>query len=334
MHVRRRPQLSYQYLVNGGGGNTLILDQIAFAVSGIRDYSFGPAGHLEEVAAGANVLDFGADAEGRLSGVNRTAASETAASIYDGRSFLRGAQKTAGGSSSVEPLYESAGIAHALRRRPSPSDPEELVVFLYLAGRPVSQLKIDGAGTEIWTYLITDHLGTPLLVTADAGAVVWESGFEPFGRDFQEGTPAGAIESGVFLRLPGQWEDTSWQDASSGARIYYNVHRWYATQVAAYTRPDPLPFAAALEAYRYSAQRPTALIDPLGLQGTQAFPTNDSFHNACCGEAHRRNLFAATGSQDTGGIVVCCSGSKVPCVLEHTAPPGMKAAGRLASSFR
>jgi hypothetical protein len=194
---------TYQYLVNGGGGNTPILDQIALAVGGIRDYGFGPVGHLEEVAAGANVLDFSADAEGRLSDVNRTAASEAAAFIYDGRSFLRGAQETAGGSSSVEPLYESAGIAHALRRRPSPSDPEELVVFFYLAGRPVSQLKIDGSGPEIWTYLISDHLGTPLLATDDAGAAVWKGGFEPFGRDFQEGTPAGAIESGVFLRLPG-----------------------------------------------------------------------------------------------------------------------------------
>ena len=80
---------TYQYLVNGAGGNTPILDLINLAVTGTRDYTWGPAGHLEEVAAGANVLDFGADAEGRLSGVDRTAASEAAGFSYDGRSFLQ-----------------------------------------------------------------------------------------------------------------------------------------------------------------------------------------------------------------------------------------------------
>ena len=32
----------------------------------------------------------------------------------------------------------------------------------------------------------------------------WEGGFEPFGRDWLEGRPDGAQESGVFLRFPGQ----------------------------------------------------------------------------------------------------------------------------------
>ena len=123
----------------------------------------------------------------------RTAASEAAAFAYDGRSYLRTAAETAGGSSSVEPLYDSAGVVHALRRRPSPTDPEELVVLFYLAGRPVAQLTIDGAATETWVYLTTDHLGTPLLATNDAGAVTWEGGFEPFGRDYQQGTLTGAL---------------------------------------------------------------------------------------------------------------------------------------------
>lgn len=160
---------TYQYLTNGSGGNTPILDQVALGVGGTRGYTWGAAGHLEEVAAGANVLDFGADAEGRLSGVDRTAA-EAAGFAYDGRSFLRSAQETAGGTSSVEPLYDSAGLIHALRRRPAPADPEELVVFVYLAGRPVAQLAIDGLGEETWTYLSTDHLGTRPLSGSRTGS--------------------------------------------------------------------------------------------------------------------------------------------------------------------
>jgi RHS repeat-associated protein len=140
------------------------------------------------------------------------------------------------------------------------------VVFLYLAGRPVAQLAIDGTVAETWTYLTTDHLGTPLLATDDAGAMVWEGGFEPFGRDYQQGTPAGALESGVFLRLPGQWEDTSWQDASSGAGIYYNVHRWYQPEIGRYTRPDPLGLVGDEDnPYTYAKGGPLSRIDPLGL---------------------------------------------------------------------
>jgi RHS repeat-associated protein len=269
---------TYQYVVNAGSGNTPILDLINLGVGGTRDYTWGAAGHLEEVAAGANVLDFGADAEGRLSGVNRAAASETAGFAYDGRSFLRSAQETAGGTSSVDPLYDSAGLVHALRRRSSPIDPEELVVFFYLAGRPVAQVAIDGTGTETWTYLSTDHLGTPLLATNDAGAVVWEGGFEPFGRDYQQGTPNGALETGVSLRLPGQWEDSSWQDATSGAGVYYNVHRWYQPGTGSYTRPDPLGVvnqaafsptsgqAPVRQPYGYAEMNPVIRFDSLGLK--------------------------------------------------------------------
>jgi RHS repeat-associated protein len=263
----------YQYLLNGAGGNTPILDLVNLGVGATRDYTWGAAGHLEEVAAGANVIDFASDGEGRLSLVSRPAATETAAFSYDGRSFLQASEETAGGTSSVDPLYDSAGLLHALRRQSSPADPVEQVTVFYLAGRPVAQLAIDGTGAETWTYLSTDHLGTPLLATDDAGALTWEGGFEPFGRDYQQGTPAAALDVGLFLRLPGQWEDTSWKNATSGAAIYYNVHRWYQPGTGRYARPDPLgvePIATGLEGnpnlYAYAASNPVLLIDPKGLE--------------------------------------------------------------------
>ncbi|HSL81487.1 MAG TPA: hypothetical protein VLF66_01845, partial [Thermoanaerobaculia bacterium] len=171
-------------------------------------------------------------------------------------------------------VYDSEGLLHALRRKAAPADPEELVVIAYLAGRPVAQLAIDGAGAETWSYLTTDHLGTPLLATDDAGAVTWEGGFLPFGGDYRAGTPAGALESGVYLRLPGQWEDGTWSNATSGAAVTYNLMRWLEVGAGRYTRTDPF-LAGPVDldfleeghqpVFAYVGNRPIVLIDPLGL---------------------------------------------------------------------
>ncbi len=106
---------------------------------------------------------------------------------------------------------------------------------LYFAGRPVATL---AAG--VLTYLTTDHLGTPVFATDAAGAEVWQGGFEPFGRDWQAGSAGGASENGVFLRLPGQWVDPSWEDATLGVGLSFNVNRWYEPQTGRYSQPDPL----------------------------------------------------------------------------------------------
>jgi len=193
---------TYQYAPNAATGNTPVLDQITLGVGGTRDYTWGAAGHLEDVGTMANPVDFTWDAAGRLASADRTAAGQTAAFTYDGRSYLRRSEQTAGGTASVAPVYDSSGLLHVLERRASPSDPIERTYHLYLAARPVAQLTIDTTGTEIWTYLTTDHLGTPLLATDVTGAVVWEGGFEPFGTAWQAGTGNGASDNGIALASP------------------------------------------------------------------------------------------------------------------------------------
>jgi len=95
---------------------------------------------------------------------------------------------------------------------------------------------------------------------------------------------AGALDNGIYLRLPGQWDDGTWADATSGAGVYYNVHRWYMMGVGIYSRPDPLQsdptFAGVVNqgaagrqvlatlgshAFSYAASQPLVQIDPLGL---------------------------------------------------------------------
>ncbi len=171
-------------------------------------------------------------------------------------------------TSTVTATYSSAGILYALERDAAPTARH---VF-YFGGRPVALRDLTGT-TETWRWVTTDHLGTPIATTGTTGALQWSGGFESFGRDF---TTPSAQGSGVFLRLPGQWLDEAWEEASLGAEVYYNVHRWYEHGTGRYARVDPL----GLDAFRrfkfsglspnrlfaYADNDPIGRLDPLGLK--------------------------------------------------------------------
>ncbi len=250
---------SYSYAANAAGsGNTAVLQQIQLGAGGTRDYTSGSAGHLELIAEGADQVDLGNNDEGRLSDLSRLAATTTFQ--YDGRGFLRGAEEAAAGTFTV-PTYSSEGLLHSLNKTMDGGASTFSRHVFYFAGRPVATLE----EPSIYTFLSTDHLGTPILATALDGRELWSGGFEPFGEDWQSGTSLGARENDVFLRFPGQWDDETWQGYSLGAEVYYNVYRWYQGGLGRYNRPDPAGIAGGINPLLYSASRPLSLIDPTGL---------------------------------------------------------------------
>jgi len=275
---------TYTYVTNGGGGNTATLTQISLGVGGTRDYQFGPAGHLEQVTAGANEVVFDSDDEGRLDGLSRPVAGEAVDVLYDGRSFMQSTVEPATGAV-TEPTYSSEGLLHALRRQESPTDPEERLIYLYFAGRPVAQLELDGSGSQSLLYLITDQLGTPTVALDETGGEVWDSGFEPFGRDSEKATPDGALAKQVFLRFPGQWEDGRWTVVSLGAAAFYNVHRWYQPGVGRYTKSDPIGLLAGINPQIYTRSNPLTTFDPQGLAPKPA-PRGWTRTRACTAEEY------------------------------------------------
>ncbi len=327
---------AYAYTLNPGAGSTPLLESVTLGGGGgTWTYEYGDAGHLTGVTAGANEIALGVADDGRMTMANRTG-GETALFTYDGRSFLaeatndvpeRGPVLEAGGifadgfeagdvcawSSSVGwngprcpsgpetslavPHYTSDGALHFLDRGPAPSQ-----VVLYLAGRPVALLALDVQPT--WLYLTTDHVGTPVLATDAAGNTTWSGGLEPFGRDWRAGTSGGASENGVFLRFPGQWVDPSWEDATLGAGLYYNVHRWYEGGTGRYTRPDPLGLGGGWNLFLYAGASPTSYIDPLGLTSYEGFdPDDEAVLKQGVQEAKQR-------------LGECCAGADSPRLLD------------------
>ena len=257
---------TYDYEANAATtpGNLARLDQIQLGVGGIRDYTFGTAGHLEQVAAGANVVNFTSDSEGRLAGLERL--GNTATMRYDGRSFLTRVDE-GGTGNFVEPTYSSEGTLFSLFGSDDGGATSNRRHVLYFTGRPVAILEMPTSGAETCNFLSTDHLGTPFVASDDFGVEVWSGGFEPFGRDWLEGTPEGAQENGVFLRFPGQWVDEAWAGSSLGAEVAYNVHRWYESGSGRYNRIDPAGIRPQdLNLTLYTRSNPIRYSDRFGLE--------------------------------------------------------------------
>jgi RHS repeat-associated protein len=190
--------------------------------------------------------------------------------VYDGRGFLATATQSptdCGPSQNCGPVqtsatYGSGGVLYVRDRQPlfaATSPPLAQTRVFYFAGRPVAQLDGPPASGHL-TFLTVDHLGTPILAT---GYISWIGGFEPFGRDY---TNPSAQSLGIFLRLPGQWDDAAW-DSLGGVQSgsYYNVHRWYEAGTGRYAQSDPL--RQSLEAYLYGHARPTLFTDRLAGRG-------------------------------------------------------------------
>jgi RHS repeat-associated protein len=268
----------------------------------------GPAGSEDlftHDAAGNSVLASGRsrelemsyDPQGRLVGLTDGVEGAVSTLTLDARGFLRESRQS--GDACVpavtQATYGSDGVLYQRRRYDVLGNATSSVSVVYFAGRPVAQLEtLPSAG---YRYLTTDHLGTPVLMLDSTGAnVLWSGGFEPFGRDWQAGTSQGASESGLFLRLPGQWTDPTWSTAGG---LYYNLYRWYEPATGRYTSPDPLT-DGALSPYSYALNRPLSIFDPLGLFEVIEHPPASGPIPECGGGTR-----AGCGGFDIGNNINC-----------------------------
>jgi RHS repeat-associated protein len=164
------------------------------------------------------------------------------------------------------------------------------------------------AGTDTAKWLAVDHLGTPI-AKFKSSTFDWRGGFEPFGADWN-----GAQAAGVFLRFPGQWLDEAWKDASLGAEIYYNVHRWYEHGVGRYGRVDPIPPGI----YGYAGSDPIGSADALGLYKIRP-QTNDT--TTFGSPAYRPRRVEATFTCSCCGASWCLT-FDIVVIGDYLWPPG------------
>lgn len=103
-------------------------------------------------------------------------------------------------------------------------------------------------------YYHTDHLGTPHLVTASNGEVLWKGQYDAFGRVEVE-----VEEMRNPLRFSGQYYDPE-------STLHFNWHRYYDPSIGRYIVSDPIGLAGGLNSFVYAEANPLAMIDPFGLK--------------------------------------------------------------------
>jgi RHS repeat-associated protein len=255
----------YHYLANGAqpAGDTPLLNSISLAGSaGTKFFTYDLAGNVIQEAAPASHLDLVTDSAGRLGRMAEGTRRATSTLLYDGRGFLATARSslTDCGPLVTTATYGSGGLLYHRQQLSLFSGVAQAQTrIFYFAGRPVGQ--IDGPPvTSTLTYLSVDHLGTPILATGSSGTI-WSGGFEPFGRDF---TSPSAQDSGICLRLPGQWSDQAWSN-SSNSGTYYNLKRWYDLSSGRYLSADPFGILPGPNQFAYTKANPVNNSDQLGL---------------------------------------------------------------------
>ena len=94
---------------------------------------------------------------------------------------------------------------------------------------------LSASTTEQISYYHTDHLGTPILMTNDAGQVVWQAEYLPFGEmaSLNEDVDGDGMPVVNNLRFPGQYFDQE-------TDLHYNMARTYYPNIGRYAEADPI----------------------------------------------------------------------------------------------
>ena len=107
----------------------------------------------------------------------------------------------------------------------------------------------------------TDQLDAPVVLTNQAGDIVWEAEYEVYSKALISDDVDGNGQKVRFdLRRPGQWLDDE-----SG--LYYNYFRYYDPETGRYITSDPIGLEGGINTYAYVENNPLNDIDPYGLVG-------------------------------------------------------------------
>ncbi len=150
-------------------------------------------------------------------------------------------------------------VAQAVEQRSIQLLPEPVYEGAYdIDLDPVWQHKSKPVSFSAVAWYQCDHLGTPMELTDEHGAIAWSGVYKAWGlAKEQRSETAKRSDIRNPLRFQGQYYDVE-------TGLHYNRYRYYDPQVGRFIGKDPIGFAGDLNIYAY-APNPVEWIDPLGL---------------------------------------------------------------------
>jgi RHS repeat-associated protein len=137
----------------------------------------------------------------------------------------------------------------------------EYMEYIYVLGKHFARVDGDldnGIGKKYFYH--TDHLGSTVAVTDEAGKKVWDTEYTPFGK-------TAAVEG--ELKNAAKFTGKDWDE---DVNLWYYNARWYDQETGRFISEDPL--AQNPNLYLYCANNPLKLIDPSGLWHYEADSKN------------------------------------------------------------
>nr|WP_310634469.1 RHS repeat-associated core domain-containing protein [Paraburkholderia sp.] len=190
--------------------------------------------------------------------------------VYEARSFVPMAQYVGA------PV---AGIETPVRREGDRYTPED---------DPLQRVPVASGDTRVMFYHC-DQIGTPLMMTDEAGEVVWEATYKAWGEAREVIERASTAGGGEAVKNPLRFQG-QFVDEETG--LHYNRYRYYDPNTGRFVSKDPIGLAGGVNVYQY-APNAVEWVDPLGLARIpnsvkqRVAQENSTFYGAetceCCG---------------------------------------------------
>ncbi|MDC6133994.1 RHS domain-containing protein, partial [Burkholderia gladioli] len=128
---------------------------------------------------------------------------------------------------------------------------------------PLQRVPVARGDARVMFYYC-DQIGTPLMMTDEAGEVVWEAAYKAWGETREVIERASAASGGAVARNTLRFQGQQVDDETG---LHYNRHRYYDPVSGRFTSRDPIKLAGGINVYQY-APNSVSWVDQLGLAGT------------------------------------------------------------------